>query len=364
MPVLRRWLIILFVAAIAFFFLTLTHGDGLQTLGFLMLWALIVALYPPVTVVLLAALGRRAAAARYADWLARHAPGIGRRRFSAMQAAHLYWLLGDRPAAGRNAYLGMMLAEPMLHQPRVRLIYATCLNVKGGVALNEGRYREALEAFSRPLRMGLEAPAHMPLFHANRAAALYGLGEFEEAVEAAQHALAIMPGIVAPQVRADATVVARHNGALALGELGRRAEALQETTAAVGETRAQPQHRALALAGQGWALWQARRAEEAEAAFAQAEQIMPPDALSLARSVFGMRGRMRLERGDIDGADADLHRAVAGDDVQPGALYGLAVLADRRGDGAQAAQWRRRLLHDVPESFWARRVQEEGGGVV
>ena len=68
-----------------------------------------------------------------------------------------------------------------------------CINVKGSLALNAGRYYEAFEAFYRPLRMNLENRLYIPLFLSNCAAAMYELGKFEEALEYTQRALAVNP---------------------------------------------------------------------------------------------------------------------------------------------------------------------------
>ena len=350
-----RVLTALAIVALLFVVLGVVSGDWPRIAGLFAIWLLAVCLIPNLTVILLTSLRRTRAAARYAGWIARHFPGAAVGRVCAMQAAHLFWGMRERAAAERYADLGMAQCEPKLHLARVRLVYAACVNVKGILALEAGRYREALDAFSRPLRMGLEgAAAHAPLFHANRAAALYGLGDFDGAVEAMRYALAIMPGVSQPRQRADATIIARYNGALALVESGRAAEALAETEAAVGENLAQPRLQALAWGGRGLALWRGGRgAEAAEAAFLEAERGMSADAPHLLRSVLGLRGRVRLERGDLDGAEADLQQALSGDEAAPGALHGLATLAALRGDEAQAGEWRRRLRRDVPESFWA-----------
>ena len=114
-----------------------------------------------------------------------------------------------RKRADEYADLGIRLNEPLLHLPRYRVLYAMSINVKGKLALDEGRYAEAFDAFHRPLRMNLEHRLYIPLFLSNCAAALYGLGKFEEALEYTQRALAQNP----PQQTA-VTLLAHHNAAL------------------------------------------------------------------------------------------------------------------------------------------------------
>ncbi len=353
----RNLVVVLVIVALLFVLFGETDGHWSLALEMFALWILLMCLIPHLTVVLLAGLRQKRAAARYAGWTARRFPGKAMRRVCALQAAHLFWEMKERAEAERYADLGIALCEPQLPLARVRLIYAACVNVKGIIALGSGRYREALDAFSRPLRLGLEgASASMPLFHANRAAALYELGRFEDAVEAARYALAIMPGVSQPQQRADATLLAHYNGALALMESDRAAAALAETLAAVGESLAHPRLQALAWAGHGLALWRNGRGDEAVAAFAEAERRMPADVPHLLRVMLGLRGRVRMEQGDLDGAEADLRRAVSGKEATPSVLYDMATLAALRGDEAQAEEWKQRLRCDIPESFWVERL--------
>ncbi len=317
-------------------------------------------LVPMLTVIALLRLKQKQVAARYAAWVARHlVPFPAQRRACAMLAAQIYAELGDKARATKYAEQGAALCETHLDNPRVRATYALCLNVLGMLALCAGRYREALDAFGRPLRMGLEHPLYAPLFHVNCAAALHSLGQFDESVQHARHALALAPA-KHPQVAA----LAHCNAALSLIELGRSQEALAETTAALAVPKLMSTHRALALVFHAWSLWKAGDAAGAQVAFAEAERTLPSQDAALRQRWHTLCGRMRLEQGELDDALVDLRAALTGPDAAPQVLYSLYQLAVRRGDAAQAAEWRERLRRDVPESFWAARaVQETASGV-
>ena len=278
-----------------------------------------------------------------------------------MQAANFYTQLDDSEHANEFADLGIRLNEPLLHLPRYRVLYAMSINVKGKLALDAGRYAEAFDAFHRPLRMNLEHRLYIPLFLSNCAAALYGLGKFEEALEYTQRAQAQNP----PQQTA-VTLLAHHNAALALIEMGRPAEALAEAEKAVvvKAPRTSEYHllaeiiRARLLALQG-------KREESKILFTEVQALIPPANHTLPQRLHTMRGIARCEAGRLEEAAQDLRLGLEGPSIAPACLFYLALIADRQGDTAQAQEWRERLLREVSESFYAERVRQAAGtGVV
>ena len=327
---------------------------ALYFVGFLLI-------FPGLMAAFLYRISLRPTAARYTAWAARHWPIHAQRRFCAMQAANFYAQLDDPERAAEYADLGIRLNEPLLHLPRYRVLYAMSINVKGKLALDEGRYAEAFDAFHRPLRMNLEHRLYIPLFLSNCAAALYGLGKFAETLEYTQRAQAQNP----PQQTA-VTLLAHHNAALALIEMGRPAEALAESEKAVAvkAPRASQYHlmaeilhaRLLALQDE---------VEASDALFTEVQSMIPTKNRALPQRLHTMRGIARCEAGRVEEATADLRLGLEGPSIAPACLYYLALIAEKQGDVAQAQEWCERLLREVPESFYTERMrQTQGMGMV
>lgn len=311
--------------------------------------------FPPYTVGVLSLLRLPGAAVRYAAWTARHHLLPALRRIASSRAASLFLEAGDTTRAVEYADRGIALSEPHLDRLPARQAYAVCINIKGVCALNAGRYREALTAFHRPLRMELKPPAVTALLQSNCASALVSLGEFDDALDFARRAQA-----TAPSHPALILALARLNAATALLEMGKADEALREIEPSL-PLKVAPRYQTIRAATWGWALWQSGDTAGAERAFAQAEAAgthLPAAQARYRRQMQTRRGQMRLAQGRWDDAEADLTAAAGGEEVNPAAWFFLAKLADARGDEAKTRRWRERLEREVPESFYARRAAE------
>lgn len=328
-----RWWIPIFAPAIGVFLLLLPF------------------LSPQAIVGALSALKLKRAAARYAAWNARRHPfPEARDGCTALAAIHFYDL-GDYKQAEEYAERGIRQMENKIDVKRVRLVYALCLNVKGVLALDRGLFQEALRAFYRPLRMHLEHPILVPIFQSNCASAFYDLGEWESGLDYARRA-------VASKSLPTVTLLAHNNAAQILAEMGQTDEALTHAQTAAS-MKVPPIYRALALAVLGWLRGRKGDTAGANQAFDEADRLtrnLPSKEAVWQRFVLFRRGQFRFETENWDAAERDLRASISGDEVQPGALFYLAELARRRGDEAQATQWRERLQREVPESFYARRA--------
>lgn len=311
--------------------------------------------YPPWTAAFFYGLKMRRAAARYAGWIARRCPVGAFRRIGAAQSANFFQELGEDARAAEMAERGIVLCEPSLDSARTRALYAHCINVLGMQALRRGNFQDALQAFYRPLRMNLAQPVLVTMFQNNCASAFHSLGEWESGLDYARRAIAAAPSAM-PLI----ALLANFNAAQNLEELKRTDAALTHAQAAA-EIKAPPAFRGIALALVGRLRAQSGDSEGAERALAEADALtrnLPPAEAVRRAFVLAQRGRVFLETGDFDAAERDLRDALASSEVNSAALYFLAQLARRRGDEAQAAQWRERLIRDVPESFYAHRAAE------
>lgn len=181
-----------------------------------------------------------------------------------------------------------------------------------GVALAQlGRHAEALAEFERAERQGSR------LASAAKAEMLRQLGRVDEALQAAQAAVA----------RAPRDLAAKRSLAVALAQAGRLDEAAREFEAVLGVDAVDAE----ALAGLANTHVQRGDPSSALPLYERALALAPGDATTHSNL-----GRARLSLGELDAAQAAFAQAAALDDRLAQARTGLAEVALARGDASTA----------------------------
>ena len=326
--------------------------DGMAT------YLLSIFVLPTWTVFHLRFLGRKQAAADYAGRVATHHWFLDQRAECAIKAATISLELGQKPQAEAYADQGLALTEKFLDRPLIRTYYAMCLDIKATLALEAHQYQKAFLLFYQPLRMKLELPGQIAIFYKNCAWASYKLGNFEEAVSYAEQALALVD-----HDQVEVRAAAHSLKALSLIEIGRFEEALAETTLALA-IPASPSLRLTTCIYRVWAMWLDRQTDEAEKLLATLEPALKLGDSFIYEELREVRGRICLDKGQLNKAEEELREALGGAKANPAALYLLRQVAQRRGETSAVQAWREQLLHRAPESFYAQRVRDEQTPVV
>ena len=293
-------------------------------------------------------------AEQYAGWSSAHYPFSEQRIKCAIQAAEMASDRQDRAAAADYAEVGLELSGRSLNHPEMSLSYASCLSFRGSFLENEGRFQEALEDYSRATRLVLPKHASVIMFYAHAAGMLYQLGRFEEAI------------LFARQVTDDrecpveARVIAYRSAALALAEQGRYTEAAAEGQAGMSVTPLCLE-RVLLTVDQVWLLTMAGQWEEAAETRALVDAMMKEENLGkwLRPEYSEVQARIEMASEDWANAEALLLAAVQHPGRHAAPYYFLSHLTARRGDAAQAEEWRERLRRECPESFYTQRVRTQ-----
>lgn len=263
--------------------------------------------------------------------------------------------LGNDDAAERLAMRG--LAEwPRVNRPkRYGGHFAMCRDILGHMCLQRGLFQEALNNFYEPLTMDLADKNKRIILNMNCIAAMNSLGYFKEALEYVDTVAALGPhtGLIA-------TIHLCHHAGSLIG-LSRFDEAVAKAEEAHRSADSPPAV-AQAAVTSAWAYVEAGQIGKAREAIAGAKTdakssgALPTSFKLLQARALTIEGRILAAEGKVDAAISILTQAVDLSPVAAAAMDALIDIYERQGREDQARSWRERLIHDVPESWQARRL--------
>ena len=173
----------------------------------------------------------------------------------------------------------------------------------GITLVEEGRWEDAVAAFTEAIELEPEDTDLLASAYRNRSVALGELGRIEEAVTDASAAIDLQP------VDTDILAQAYVNRSVAVAQLGRFEEAVTDTTAAIDLQPADTDILAQAYVNRSVAVAQLGRFEEAISDATAAIDLQPANTDVLGRALF-VRGLLLDQVGRTEEGIADLNTAL------------------------------------------------------
>ena len=352
-----------------------TGSPGIIPYLFFTILVLMLCAEPGLVVNIVAGYGMVKPAARLAVLLTKTARSPLRRLSASALAGQYYLHLGDYPRAEefadiaaqawdqRNKDTRWARRRRTMHKTYTEY-FAAARDVKGLVCLDDGRYREALEAYYEPLTLELTSKPWQTVLLLNCAAVMNALGMFDQTLDYVDRAKAedIKPAL--------SLTIANCHAVFALQELGSIAEgqSLIESTAPIAvddASRAQ-----LAVTGcwffaSGGSVDKAK--SYAETAREAIKAIKPPNhgTKYLRARLLTAEGKIAEFEGRLAEAADRYKEAINAAQNSAGALDALATLYERTDRPEEAQIFIDRLMFESPESFQAqRRAAHSGVGPV
>ena len=333
-----------------------TLYSGLPIVGIdgLLMFLIMSCIMPTWGVTVLEGLRLPRQAERYAVWASRYHPLHEQRGECAVRSAVMAQSRQDYPTALLRAETGLAATQHGLERPALGLYYAICLSIRASCFAKEGRLQEALEDYSRATRLNLQAPSFTAQYYAQASAILYSMGRFDDAILFAQQAIA------AAGCPAEFLALAHRSAALALAEQERYMDAAAQSVLGIGIKPLSPSA-TLLMVDHFWLLTMSGKVDEATEHREWLETLMKNEKIArlLKPEYEEVWARVCMAHGRWTEAEALLRQSLQGTDGHAAQCYYLHEITLRRGDPAEAAEWRARLLAQFPQSFYAKRLAGE-----